>query len=228
VISVVTGFVPISDHPRSADEYYMLGQRLLDLDVPIMFSLNKIEDCWLYKYLDHSKLIITHSVADNPAKNTVAYHIVQAQKTEWLAKAAMSNPGAKVLVWIDFGIFSQPTVTGNLIRDFLARARFEQEIAIPGCWEKDRPYDDRFPHWRFCGGVMVVPRHWVVPFDDAMKRECIGWIRETGNLSWEVNTLTRVERTRPDLPIRHYRADHDYTMFRNYTPKGGLDDAIRD
>jgi hypothetical protein len=215
-VSVVTGYVPIPGHPRTAEEYKIFGDSLLKLDAPIDFTINKVEDCWLYKYLDHNKLIFTHSTSDNQSKNTVNYHIVQHQKTQWLANAAMSNPTADVLVWIDFGIFHRGTITREVIMDFLDWVKGERDIAIPGCWTKEHPYDDRFPHWRFCGGVIIVPRNLVVPFDDAMKRECIDWVRKTGNLSWEVNTMARVEQKRPDLPIRQYMADHDRTMFTHY------------
>ena len=74
----------------------------------------------------------THSVADNPKKNSLAYHIVQAQKTEWLVCGAMVDPMADVFFWIDYGIFHVPGVTSHIIREFLKRANNEQTIAIPG------------------------------------------------------------------------------------------------
>jgi hypothetical protein len=141
---------------------------------------------------------------------------VQAQKSEWLAEAALANPEADPLVWIDFGIFHLPGVTGEIIMNFLARAATEKSIAIPGCWEKDYIYSDDNPCWRFCGGVMVVPRQYVMQFDQAMKREYARWLEQTNNLSWEVNTLARVEREVLEAPIWWYKADHNETMFTAY------------
>ena len=216
----MTAYVPISEHPRSEAIYRELGQRLLDLDIPLMMLEGSIEHCWLYNYLRWRKQGFTHSTADNPGKNSVAYHIIGAQKSEWLMDAAFCNPTAEVLVWVDYGIFSIPGVTGQIIKDFLERAVDEQVIAIPGCWDQDYHYDDANPCWRFCGGVMVVPQRYVIPFDLAMKRECIRWLNATNNLSWEVNTIARVERRMSELPIWHYKADHDSSMFTAYRPEG--------
>src|SRR5204863_8511042 len=88
---------------------------------------------------------------------------------------------------------------------------------IPGCWERGTfKYDDNWPCWRFCGGVMVVPRKYVDRLNTAMKHEYVRWLEETGNISWEVNTLARVEHLEPDLPFWWYGADHDSSIFKNY------------
>ena len=216
MITAVTAFVPIPNHPRKEEVYRDLGQHLLTLEIPLMFHEATIEECWLYEYLQQRQKRFTHSVADNPAKNSIAYHIVQAQKTEWLVEASHANPQADVLVWIDYGIFHVPGVTGPIIRDFLIRAKDEKAIAIPGCWDRDYTYDDKWPCWRFCGGVLVVPRDQVIDLDTAMKHEYITWLNKTNNLSWEINTLARVEQNYKQLPIWHYKADHNASMFTAY------------
>lgn len=216
MITVVTAYVPIPGHPRDEATYRELGQRLLDLDIPLMTLEGDLDNCWLFRYLDWRKQSFTHSVDDNPAKNSISYHIVQSQKSEWLVDAAFCNPDADVLVWIDYGIFHVPGMTGKIIKDFLARAADEQAIAIPGCWDRGYNYDDSKPCWRFCGGVLVVPQKYVIPFDIAMKREYVRWLNLTDNLSWEVNTMARMEQREPDLPIWQYRANHDVSIFTNY------------
>lgn len=218
---VVTAFVPIPDHPRGAEEYHRLAEPLLELGrrVPFMCAEGELERCWLYDYLSEryqGGLEFTHSVADNPAKNSLAYHIVQAQKTEWLQAATLVDLFSKVFVWIDYGIFHIPGVTTSIILDFLKRTENEQAIAIPGCWSKPYAYREDWPCWRFCGGVMVVPRQHVSALNAAMKREYIRGLQEIGNISWEVNTLARVEKNDLELPIWHYLADHDKTIFTNY------------
>ena len=220
MISVVSGFVPIPGHPVSAAEYYERGSKLLDIKHRVMFTKEDVNGCWLYQYLlqnypdDHA---IQHAIADNPKKNTLAYHIVMAQKTEWLEAAAEMEPTADVFVWIDFGIFHVPGVTVEIIDEFLDRAESEKAIAIPGCWERDQyQYNDSWPYWRFCGGVMIVPRRYIASFNRAMKREYIRWLQETNSVSWEVNTLARLEQRDPDFPVWWYQADHNETLFTNY------------
>ena len=221
-MTAVTAFIPIPDHPRSADEYRRLAVPLLSINRthPILTAEGKVDDCWLYKYLlgqydmDTSKF--SYSIADNPKKNSLWYHIVQAEKTMILAGAAKVDIFAKVFVWIDYGIFHIPGVTMRIIEEFLDRAENEQAIAIPGCWDKPYDYNDEWPCWRFCGGVMIVPRHYVDVFNMAVQQEYIRWLKQTGNISWEVNVLARLEEEAPDIPIWWYKADHDKTIFTNY------------
>lgn len=226
MILAISAFVPIPGHPRPEEEYHKLGQQLMHIGIPMLTLESTLDQCWLFQYLNWRKQYFTHSVADNPAKNSIAYHIVQAQKSEWLVDASWQTPDADVLVWIDYGIFSVPGVTPEIIREFMIRANDEKAIAIPGCWGKDYKYDDNYPCWRFCGGVIVMPKDYVVMFDLAMKREYIRWLRYTNNLSWEVNTLARVELYDPHVPIWHYQADHDATLFTNYRAGAGKIDSL--
>jgi hypothetical protein len=217
MIMAVTGYVPIENHPRSMDEYVQLGEQLNATGIPLLALSGKLEDCWMYHYLSYRKAQHpTHSTADNPRKNTIAYHIVQAQKSEWLTVAADLNPVPDVFVWLDMGIFHIPGMTAQIVRDFMFRAENERTIAIPGCWDRNYEYDDRYPMWRWAGGVMIVPRQYVDAFDACMKDEYKRHLRETNNLSWEVNTLSRLERRGTALPLWHYRANHDASMLTNY------------
>ena len=220
MITVVTAFVPIPGHPRSEEEYDRLGEPLLkNIDGKVLFAKGDLEHCWLSRYLseNYKSSDFSWSVADNPQKNSLAYHIIQAQKTEWLEIATDVDPFSDVFVWIDYGIFHVPGVTTAIIDAFLRRAENELTIAIPGCLKKDEfKYDDNHPCWRFCGGVMVVPRGFVAPFNIAMKDEYVRWLHKTKNISWEVNTLARLEQQDPDFPVWWYQADHDKTLFTNY------------
>lgn len=222
MITVVTAFVPIPGHPRPEQEYHRLALPLMSMrHIPLMMAEGQLDRCWLFEYLhSYNNMDVTafsHSVADNPQKNSLAYHIVQAQKTEWLELAAIADPLADVFVWIDYGIFHLPGMTQQIITEFLKRVEGEQAIAIPGCWEQGEfAYDDHTPCWRFCGGVMVVPRRYIRPLNQAMKNEYARWLQENNNISWEVNTLARVEYLEPDLPFWWYKADHNASIFTNY------------
>jgi hypothetical protein len=218
MITAVTAFVPIPGHPRSEAEYRELGGRLLSMEtkIPLLYAEGALDQCWLHRYLCERGEEFTHSVADNPEKNSPAYHIVQAQKSEWLSAAAIVDPTADVFCWLDFGIFHVPGITERIIIDFLQRAENERTVTIPGCWDRNYTYDDANPCWRFCGGVMLVPREYVIAFDEAMQAEYRHWLWKTGNVSWEVNTLARVEKRHPDLIWWYGPCDHDESMFTRY------------
>jgi hypothetical protein len=216
MIRVVSAYVPIEGHPRSEAEYDKLGEPLLNLKHKVFFAKGDLERCWLHKYLADKKRV-TWSTADNPMKNTLAYHIVQAQKTTWLEIGSICDPQADVFVWIDYGIFHIPGVTQEIVEAFLDRAENERAIAIPGCWNKNQfEYRDDQPCWRFCGGVMVVPREYVQPFNLFMQDEYVRWFKQTGNISWDVNTLARLEARDDMAPLWWYKANHDHTLFTNY------------
>jgi hypothetical protein len=219
MITAVSAYVPIPDHPRSEQEFDALGKQLLGLKHRMLLAKGDLNKCWLYQYLMETfppEHVITHSISDNPKKNSLAYHIVQAQKTEWLETATYVDTSSDVFVWIDYGILHVPGVTVEIIDAFLDRADSERAIAIPGCWTRNYQYDDAHPCWRFCGGVMVVPRKFVGSLNVAMKAEYIEWLQKTNNISWEVNVLARLEKNDPDFPVWHYMADHNETMFTNY------------
>ena len=147
------------------------------------------------------------------------------KKPSRLTAASIVDPTADVFCWIDYGIFHLPGVTERIIIDFLKRAANERTITIPGCWDKNYTYDDANPCWRFCGGLMLVPREYIQAFDNAMQTEYRHWLWKTGNVSWEVNTLARVEHRHPDL-IWWYQADHNEQMFTRYQAAEHADAAI--
>lgn len=221
-VQVVTGYVPIPNHPRSAAEYGKLGEQifipLVTAGVNVKRYMAPLQDCWLHKYLSRYK----HnpplpSVGDNPAKNTLAYHIVQHQKFGWLLKAAIDDPRPDHYVWLDYGIGHVPGVDPIVIGDFLDKviATTDDNVHIPGCWPQPETIDMRHPCWRFCGGVMIVPRRRVHRLYKTIKTAALRHIDLTKNVEWEVNTLARAEQMN-QLPIRWYQADHNETMFTGY------------
>jgi FkbM family methyltransferase len=183
-----------------------------------------LEDCWLYDHVRDRR--VDHTVADNPKKNSLAYHVVQHQKTAWLVSALETNPLADVLVWLDYGIFHVPGVTADVIDDFLGRVAARCEIAIPGCHVVSSASIDS-PDWRFCGGSLVVPRELVLAFHEAVREVTLERLAKTGRVTWEVNDWAEVER-RKLLPIRWYKAGHDATMFTNYEAEKAEEQIMTD
>jgi hypothetical protein len=224
---IITGFVPLPGHPRSEKRYRQLARTAfagLSESVDVTCFEGAVEDCWLYQFINEyggkgNKRDVHCPTADNPKKNTLNYMYVQAQKSTWLAVAA-SQFHADVFVWIDYGIAHLPGVDHRLIENFMARVEGEQAIAIPGCWPRG-DYSEDVPNWRFCGGCIVMPAWHAIPFDQAMHREYVHYYMATGMVSWDVNTLARVEVS-TDLPIWWYGpCDHDQTMFSLYTKAHG-------
>lgn len=221
-VQVVTGYVPIIGHPRSAEEYGRLGEgvfgRLAGAGVPVKRYLETVEETWLWKYVSRAKTPPSHSVHDNPKKNTLAYHCVQHQKFGWLLKAAIDNPRPATYVWIDYGIGHVPGVDAHVIWDFLQKIK-RGDLAIPGCHDLDPQnvvVNDLWPCWRFCGGVIVVPRDRVHKLYKAIKGTALDHINERHNVEWEVNTMARAEMAGRLPRFRWYQADHNETMFTGY------------
>lgn len=218
---LVTGYVPIQGHPRSAEEYGRLGENLfggLRGDFIVHPFYETVQETWLAKLIQKLGIDVTHSTADNPKKNTLAYHCVQHQKFAWLLKAAISDPRPDTFVWLDYGIGHVPGVTADVVSNFMASVRMN-DFAVPGCWLRNvLLINDYFPCWRFCGGLMVVPRDKVHRLYKTIKQEVANHIKRTRNVTWEVNSLAVIERCLPG-PLRWYQADHDQTMFTNYAEK---------
>ena len=213
-LKIVTGCVAIPGHPRSAAEYGMLGEWFETLEgVPIRRFYDDVSSCWLAPFIKELPFEPTWSVADNPQKNSMNYHIVIHQKFEWLYQASRLDANPDVFIWMDYGIRHLHAVTTAIALDFLERVR-GNDLAVPGCWPV-RQIDDRWPCWRFCGGLMVVPRQHIQPLRDLIQTVAKNQIIATRNVTWEVNTLARAEMT-GKLPFRWYKADHNETMFRNY------------
>ena len=219
---VVTGYVPIQGHPRTAEAYGEQGEKIFGplaaACVPIKRYLETVDMCWLHKYLVRFKTPPTHSVGDNASKNSLAYHCVQHQKVAWLLKAVIHDPRPDMYVWIDYGIGHVPGVTTDVIWDFLQVVdKSPGELALPGCWQKENVMlTDDFPCWRFCGGVMVVPRQLVHKFYKAVKGTALDHVDKTKNVTWDVNTLAEAEQTNRLPKVRWYQADHNETMFTGY------------
>lgn len=228
-LKFVTGYVPIEGHPRTAAEYAALGAELAKARIPLRSFHRRLSDCWLHGMLSTLPYPVTHSAGDNPAKNTLDYHVVTHQKTAWLLEASVDDPESDLFVWIDLGVMRLPGVTVTLVESFarVLADRPPAEVTIPGCWDVS-PISDEFPCWRFCGGVLICPRRHLHSLDLAVKKSALRRVEETRNVSWEVNTWARVEQS-GSVPITWYRADHDETLFTGYgaalrAGRGGAED----
>lgn len=211
-VRLVTGYVPIADHPRGPAEYGELGEKLSGVPVRKKAFYQQIDTCWMTKYLRGLDYTPAPSEGDNPNKNSLAYHIVNHEKTTWLKQAADEYPDADVVVWVDYGIFRLPGVNNERIVRFV-ESLDDKHIYAPGCWLMPEAVESAVPCWRFCGSVLAVPTKMIHDFDYACRVAARKHITATKNVEWEVNTWARVEQAKKKFPIKWYRADHNYRLF---------------
>ena len=215
-VKIVTGYIPIAGHPRSPEEYGKLGEGLRELKAPVHPMYGSVTSTWLYKMIEAMPFEPVWSVADNPHKNTLAYHCVQHEKFNWLYQASVMDKESDVFVWLDYGILHVPGVTAAVINDAIDRIKRRPFVQIPGCWPRG-DIDDSEPCWRFCGGFLVVPREFVQPLKNLLQAIVLLHASATQSITWEVNSLARAEQTEK-VPIHWYAADHDQTMFTGLNP----------
>lgn len=209
---LVTAYVPIAGHPRTAEQYGELGEKLGGCPVRKKAFYQTVDTTWLAQHLRLLSSRPSWSTGDNPEKNSLAYHCVQHQKTEWLLQASREYDD-DVFVWVDYGIFHQPGVCNEAIVRFMESVE-DQSIAAPGCWQTYDAVDPNHPCWRFCGSVLAVPRQHIEPLHEEVRAQARATISIFNNVEWEVNTWARVER-KTKLPFRWYKADHDVSQFTN-------------
>ena len=216
-VKVVSGFIPIPGFHR-LEKYKELGERLMEAIKPndaLVFDdpSMKWEDTWLAQFVKQIGNV-THSIGDNPEKNTRAYHSVQHEKFKWLAAAAEldESPTTDIYVWIDYGIAHLKDFDPLVLRKYLDRAQDFGVVTMPGCWPKGRNPEPGYPCWRFCGGLIAVPRSLIKSFTRVAMGVAVRQIGATKNVEWEVNTLARLEQTGL-VPMSWYQADHNQTLF---------------
>jgi len=212
-VVVVTGYTPISNHPRGKEDYRRLGEGWQEISsAPVRMFSCSVEECWLDAHVRGRE--VAHAVGDNPKKNSLAYHVVIHQKTAWLVQALEADPEADVFVWIDYGIFHVRGVTPAVIDAFLGRVRSRSDIAIPGAWERSNEGISS-PDWHFLGGLIVVPADLVRSFHAEVQEAALSLLEKKNFVTWEVNSWSAAER-HGAVPICWYKADHDQTMFTDF------------
>ena len=229
-VRIVTGYVPLPGHPRSPETYLDLGRQLMRIPVPkVVWTTGEIGaelareqagadafphwdgHFWIHDALEGCP----HSVASqDPAKDTLGYHAIQHQKTQWLDRTSREFE-SDVLVWLDFGILHVPGITEDLILDFVGKLR-DDAVAIPGCWPRSERILLDHPNWRFCGAVVVCPARLAPLLHGVCVDTFRGIVAFHQKVSWEVNTWAVAEQS-GRLPIRQYHAaTHDQRMLTAY------------
>jgi hypothetical protein len=242
--TLVTAFFPRPSGQlpsRSILHYLRYGYELLSLGIPTVLYVPMelvgifagmgphvkvrhwhYDDFWARRY-DASPLPCT----DNPAKDTAEYHVIQHQKTEFLAHASRHGQYDRY-VWVDFGIFyvpypANPTtqVDGPAIERMYARAKndLSPTVVCPSgnLTLASRPYEptewhvllDHQVQWQTLGGVLSCHRD----LCESVQDECRRQLDASPLLTFEVNTWAKVAKIQN---WRLYQANHDCSLFDNY------------
>lgn len=212
-VKIVTGYIPIAGHPRTPQEYGAFGEKLKELKAPIHPFYGVVTSTWLYKLIEQLPFDPIWAVSDNPQKNTLAYHCATHQKFQWLYDASRMDDKSDVFVWMDYGLAHIPGWSPAGVNAFLDRIK-KNDFAIPGCWPIGEINDDN-PCWRFCGGLIVVPRKYVQDYKNLVQAITMLHVNVTKKVTFDPNTMARAEQANK-LPMRWYLADHNQTMWENY------------
>ena len=145
----------------------------------------------------------------NAEKDTKEYMILICAKTEFIERAK-SIVDSQHYVWIDAGIskvVSSPDIITNAIQ------RLEQPlldtILIPGCWSKSVRDYNRIT-WRFCGGLIVIPKQHVTSFYTHVLNAVKECAADHELAIWEVTIWALIEHL---LPIQWELGDHNDAIF---------------
>lgn len=222
-VALVTGYVRLNNRNRGHDEYSRLAGDLLSIHRPAVAFLDGItapagvtsfpcslRECWMADMAHNAKI-----PAGNENKDTAAYHVVQHQKTKWIASAA-SATDADWLVWVDAGIFHNKSIRPQHVSELLDRVWREKptRITLPSIWPLDAksPIPTDRVCWYVAGGVAIVPRVMAVRWHELVCNAATKHYQSTGCVTWEVNTWAKVAQEKPWL-FSLYEADHNETMF---------------
>jgi hypothetical protein len=149
-------------------------------------------------------------------------NFVMHQKMEWMALAALEDTEPDVFVWIDYGVLKQVDMTTDVVKEFLLRLERKEvleEITAPGIRSqpgtiKELPIPE--VSWdRFCGSLVIVPRHLLFQLHRAMKRLAMAQVLTSHKISIESNTLAEVEY-HSLLPFHWYQSWWGASMFTSF------------
>ena len=151
----------------------------------------------------------------NIQKDTKEYLSLINTKIEFIKKAS-DFVKDDTFIWVDFGIF-------KIIKDsegFLHKLKDLHEhtytnIVLPGCWNAGAHYSNDTVNWRFCGGIIIIPREHIDTFYNHSKSVLIH-LCEHYKLVWEVNVWYIIEHDHAKDIIHWYSADHNDSIVRNF------------
>jgi hypothetical protein len=185
-------------------------------NLPLLSNLRIIplplSECELYQIgMAYQGDLPTHR---HPTKDTKEFFSLMNTKIEFMKKAA-SLTDDPTLMWLDMGLLKIATHKERCIERLRAlhTSAFEK-ITIPGCWSHMPACDVNRVNWRFCGGLLIIPRRFLERFYDHSKNVLTDFCTlPIYKLSWETNVWSVIEYCAEKENILWYQADHNDSMI---------------
>jgi hypothetical protein len=153
----------------------------------------------------------------NATKDTDKYLILMNSKSEFVNKAIEHDfYRTDYYAWVDFSIdyvFKNKDLTYKTIQalsqSYMLRPSF---LLIPGCYEIMDYVSPQFLSneifWRYCGGFFIGSKDKIQEFCNVYENHFMEFVKETGNISWEVNIWCWFEYKKY-IDISFYISDHN-------------------
>lgn len=171
-----------------------------------------LTDCELYQIgMAYQGDLPTHR---HVTKDTKEFFSLMNTKIEFMKKA-MAHTQDQTLIWLDMGLLKIATHKDRCIERLrtLHAASFDK-ITIPGCWSHMPACDVNRVNWRFCGGLLIVPRPFLQRFYDHSKNVLTDFCTlPIYKLTWETNVWSVIEYCAEREHILWYQADHNDSMI---------------
>jgi len=231
---LVTCFYDIYNKPEKFMEYIYLFYDLASSGIPIIVFTDPslvskfrifpasvkvygipLENCELYSIAMKYNRDLPNT--RNNTKDTKEFLSIMNTKVEFLLKAS-NIVEDDTFIWIDFGILKILKKSRDAFIEKLKAVNNTvfDKIMIPGCWEFGRGFSVDSVHWRFCGGLFVIPRKYIQLFYNHSKNVLTDFcIIPYYKLTWETNVWTIIEACAAKDIIQWYKADHDDSMIFN-------------
>lgn len=150
----------------------------------------------------------------HPTKDTKEFFSLMNTKIEFLQKAAALTDDL-TLIWLDMGILKIATHKERCIERLRALHTCPfKKITIPGCWSHMPVCDVNRVNWRFCGGLLIVPRRFLERFYNHSKNVLTDFCTlPIYKLTWETNVWSVIEYCAEKENILWYQADHNDSMI---------------
>lgn len=156
----------------------------------------------------------------NTTKDTLEYLQLVNAKPQFIQEAA-KHKKADCYIWVDSDLLHvtrRPEYFINRLEK-LPTSLVPDKVLIPGCVGKQGVHFEQLfksPIWRFCGGLLLVPKGCVDRFASAHKEQ-LEKCKTLNRLTWEVNLWAIMEMEHPDL-FSWYSADHNDSMVNAPRP----------
>jgi UDP-glucose 4-epimerase len=236
VTTFVTAFLTVKDYKnpgKSVDGYFDHFIKLVNTGIPLSVYISPdhkermeeiarnnsnviiskvidIKDTWIYNTVNTENIQLP--INRNHLKDTFEYFVCINTKIECLQDTVQQNPfHTDYFCWLDFGlfyVFDRPTDSINMLKKISTTALIDDEIILPGCWNKNNYNYTQDVLWRFCGGVIAGHKKPILDMWDRYRHYLPIFINKYNLATWEVNFWVFLELESNWSP-KWYKADHN-------------------